>query len=63
MTKFQRAKNIKNAFKITKADKIKDKNILVIDDVFTTGSTVNEISEMLKNNNAGKIYILTVSRA
>jgi ComF family protein len=63
LTKFQRAKNIKNAFKITKADKIKDKNILVIDDVFTTGSTVNEISEMLKNNNAGKIYILTVSRA
>ena len=63
LTKLQREKNIKNAFEVSNARKIKNKRFLIIDDVFTTGSTVNEISEILRNFNADKIYVLTAARA
>lgn len=68
-----RKSTIKNAFKINK-NKInknfknivkKEKiNILIIDDVFTTGATLNEISlEIRKIENINKIGVLTVARA
>ncbi len=63
LTKLEREKNIKNAFEISNVEKIKNKKILIIDDVFTTGSTVNEISKILKKYSAEKIYVLTAARA
>ena len=42
---------------------IQNKNILIVDDVFTTGATVNSICKLLKKNNAAKIYVLTIARA
>jgi predicted amidophosphoribosyltransferase len=35
---------------------------LLIDDVWTTGSTLNELSYVLKKSYAGKIYLLTIAR-
>lgn len=52
-----RKKNLKNAFKVN--DDIKGKSILLIDDVLTTGSTVNECSRMLKKAGAIHIEVLT----
>ena len=63
LTKLQREKNIKNAFEVSDAKKIQNKKFLIIDDVFTTGSTVNEISDILRNFKADKIYVLTAARA
>ncbi len=54
--------NVKDAYKIKDCLKIVGKNILLIDDVFTTGSTLNEISRILKYGGADKIFILTVAR-
>ena len=54
-----RRKNILGAFSLTDKEKIKGKNILLIDDVYTTGSTLNEAAKLLKNNKANKIFALT----
>lgn len=50
-----RLKNLKNAFCVNK--NVKDKTILLIDDVYTTGSTVNECSRMLKKAGARAVYV------
>ena len=59
----ERKANVSNAFVLKTPQKIEGKNILLIDDVFTTGATVNSISNLLKNNGVSKIYILTIARA
>jgi len=63
LSRNQRQENVKNCFKVLDKTNIKDKNILIIDDVFTTGSTSNELSKQLSNSGANKIYVLTVSHA
>lgn len=42
---------------------IQDKTILLVDDVFTTGSTVNECSRVLKESGAFKVIVLTVAKS
>ena len=59
----QRAANVRGAYKVIKADEIKGKNILLIDDVFTTGSTANEMSRMLKKAGAKYILVATVAKS
>ena len=39
---------------------LKNKNILLIDDIFTTGSTVNEISKVLKISGVNKVFVSTL---
>ena len=59
----QRADNIKDAFDLTRADAVVGKNILLIDDVYTTGATVNECGRLLLDRGAQKIDALTLARA
>lgn len=59
--KAERQKNIKNAFSLNKDVSVKDKTILLIDDIFTTGSTINECSKVLKKNKAARVEFLTLS--
>lgn len=56
----ERIKELKNAF-VTKSDIdiCKNKRVLLIDDIFTTGSTVNEISKLLKINCVKNVYVCT----
>ena len=58
----ERKQNLKNAFSIKHSDKIKDKIILLVDDVFTTGTTINECSKILKKYGAKKIFVITFAR-
>jgi len=60
-----RTENIKDCFKIKDLaiESIKNKNILLIDDVFTTGSTINEAVKILKQNGCRKIIALVVAKA
>jgi len=58
----QRITNIEGAFKVRDCLKVAGKNILLVDDVFTTGSTLNGISVTLKNAGAKRIYLLTLAR-
>lgn len=58
----QRRENVRNAFVIKNANKIRNKNILLIDDVFTTGATINECIKTLKKAGANKVFALTIAR-
>ena len=57
----ERVQNIKNAFTVKNSHLLTDKVILLIDDVFTTGSTINECARILKRNGALAIYAATLS--
>jgi len=57
-----RRKNIKGAFAAA-ADKVAGRKILLIDDVFTTGTTVNECARILCKAGAQKVHVLTLARA
>lgn len=63
LKKLIRVNNLKGAFAIRKNDSIKGKNILLIDDVFTTGATLNECSKVLKKNGVNRIEVFTLARA
>ena len=58
----ERYENIKNAFLVKNAEKIKNKKVIVFDDIYTTGATVNEISKLLKKAGAQKILVLVIAR-
>jgi len=58
-----RTVNIKNAFDLNDPDKVKDRRILLIDDVYTTGATVNECARLLLNGGARSVDVLTLARA
>lgn len=64
LNKKERLSNVSGAFEVNKKHlkEIKDKTILLIDDVFTTGATLNECAKALKNSGASKVYILTIAR-
>ena len=57
-----RRKNIKGAF-MAASDKVAGQKILLIDDVFTTGTTVNECARVLCKAGAKEVRVLTLARA
>lgn len=59
--KKDRVQNIKNAFEIILKEEVIGKNILLIDDILTTGSTVNECSKVLMQNGAKEVIVATVA--
>ena len=58
-----RIKNMKNAFIVRHPDRVAAKNVLLIDDVFTTGSTVEECARVLVHAGAAAVFVLTLARA
>ncbi len=58
----QRKKNLKKAFQVVDKNAIENKNILLIDDVFTTGTTCNEAAMELLKNGAKKVEALVLAR-
>jgi competence protein ComFC len=59
--KKDRLKNLIGVFKITNKKLIKDKTILIVDDVTTTGATAEVISAKLKKAGAKRVMLLTVA--
>jgi len=57
----ERRKNIKNAFNVKHRDRIKEKTILLIDDVITTGATIRECSRVLAKAGSGDIHVMTLA--
>ena len=55
-----RQDNLKNAFKIGRID-VKLKTVLLVDDIYTTGSTIDEVCRVLKQAGAYRIYFLTAA--
>jgi ComF family protein len=62
LNKDQRIKNVKNSFHIENQSDISGKNVLLVDDVYTTGSTVNECARILKKGGASRVDVLTLAR-
>ncbi len=61
--KEERMKNILDAFEIKNKEKLFKKNILLIDDVYTTGATINECKKNIEKCNINKIYLLTIAKS
>ena len=55
-----RQTNLTGAFKVVDKAAVKNKNILLIDDIFTTGATVSEISFTLKKAGAKRVDVITL---
>jgi ComF family protein len=62
LSKLERARNLQGAFSVTDALLIKDKLVILVDDVLTTGATANECAKILKQYGARKVIVLTVAR-
>ncbi len=59
----ERKENLKGVFQVQNEEKIKNKKILLVDDVFTTGTTLSEAAKILKNSGAKKVIGLVVAIA
>lgn len=62
LNKLDRMKNIKNAYKVLNEQKIKKKKIILLDDIYTTGATVNECAKVLRKAGAKEILVLTIAK-
>ncbi|PKN76523.1 MAG: amidophosphoribosyltransferase [Deltaproteobacteria bacterium HGW-Deltaproteobacteria-10] len=62
LKKAEREKNVKGAFFVTDRKKVAGENIILIDDVYTTGATLNECAGELLKSGAQKVAVLTLSR-
>ncbi|CUQ10642.1 hypothetical protein BH721_06025 [Clostridium baratii] len=63
LTKKERLENIKNSFGVINKETIKNKRFILIDDVLTTGATVEEGIRVLKENGAKEIKLLTIAKS
>lgn len=63
LKKRERRKNLTRAFQVKDSEAIKEKAVMLVDDVYTTGTTVNECSRALCMAGAERVTVLTVARA
>lgn len=64
LSDFKRFENVKNAFVVSPffRDKIKDKNILLVDDVMTSGATTSQCAKALRSCGASRVDVAVVAR-
>ena len=64
LLKTGRSRNIRNAFYIEKEkeEKVKNKRVILLDDIFTTGATARECSKKLKEAGAKDILVLVLAK-
>jgi len=53
--------NVLDSFSVREPAKIKDKMILLVDDVLTSGATCSEAAKALKSNGARTVFVLTIA--
>jgi len=61
--KKERRKNVRKAFQVLEPAVFKGKTVLLVDDVATTGNTLDECARVLKRSGCEKVYCLTLARA
>jgi ComF family protein len=58
----ERRKNVRGAFALNPAKSVQGKVLLLVDDVYTSGATVNECSRVLTRAGAREVHVLTLAR-
>ena len=62
LNKEDRMKNIQGVYELRNYKNLKNKKIIILDDIYTTGSTVNECCRILKEANPNKLGVLTIAK-
>jgi ComF family protein len=62
MDAFSRRASVENAFEVRRPRLIQAQNVLLVDDVFTTGATVSACARVLRDAGAQEVFVLTVAR-
>ncbi len=62
LNKKERMKNVKNVYKIINEQRINNKNIIILDDIYTTGATINECIKELIKADVNKIGVLILAK-
>jgi ComF family protein len=62
LTSHQRRENLRGAFGVAQPELVKGREVLVVDDVYTTGATVSECARVLRRAGATKVWVATVAR-
>ncbi|MBM3250036.1 MAG: ComF family protein [Candidatus Omnitrophica bacterium] len=57
----ERALNVRESFRVSDPSAVRDKNVLLIDDVFTSGATSSEAAKALKDAGAKIVFVLTLA--
>jgi ComF family protein len=63
LSREERIKNLHGAFRVGDRTRVSGRNIVVVDDVMTTGTTLSECARVLKKAGANKVWAATVARA
>lgn len=62
LTKNERKTNLRGAFKASGGERLKNKTVLLVDDIFTTGATAEEAARTLKKAGAKRVELFTIAR-
>ena len=62
-TEAERRKNLRGAFRVARPDRVKRRSILLFDDVYTTGATLEELARTLRAAGARSVAALTLARS
>lgn len=62
LTSHQRRENLRGAFGVLHPEAVRGREVLVVDDVYTTGATVSECARVLRRAGATKVWVATVAR-
>jgi ComF family protein len=58
-----RRRNLQGAFEVADGSQLKGREVLLVDDIYTTGATARACSRVLRRAGASKVWVATVSRA
>lgn len=62
LTSHQRRENLRGAFAVARAQEVIGREVLLVDDVYTTGTTASECAKVLRRAGAAKVWVATVAR-
>jgi ComF family protein len=62
LTSHQRRENLRGAFGVVQPEAVNGREVLVVDDVYTTGATVSECARVLRRAGATRVWVATVAR-